>query len=145
MSTESQRAGSAERSVSPWAAGIAAGAGMLMILAGFVAVLEAIAALFNDKVYVGTPRYIFAFDLTTWGWIHLVLGALVAVAGVAVLSGQAWGRFVGIALAGLSIIAQFLFLPHYPLWSIIIIALYVAIIWALAVYRDNNPVQTPYR
>jgi hypothetical protein len=139
MSTDSQRAGSAERTASPWATGIAAGAGMLMILAGFVAVLEGIAALFNDRVYVGTPRYIFAFDLTTWGWIHLLLGVLVGVAGVAVLSGKAWGRFVGMVLAGLSLVAHFLFLPHYPLWSIIIIALDVAIIWALAVYRDTNP------
>jgi len=69
------------------------------------------------------------------------------LAGVAVLSGQAWGRFVGMALAGLSIIAHFLFLRHHPLWSIVIIALDVAIIWALAVYHDTNPTSqaaTPY-
>ena len=73
---------------------------------------------------------------------------LVGVAGVAVLSGRAWGRFVGMALAGLSLVAHFLFLPHYPLWSIIIIALDVAIIWALAVYRGTDvagehPAQEP--
>ena len=73
-----------------------------------------------------------------WGWIHLLLGVLVGLAGVAVIRGQAWGRFTGIALAAVSLIANFLFLPHYPLWSIILIALDVAIIWALAVYRGDT-------
>jgi hypothetical protein len=93
--------------------------------------------VFNDEIYVRTAQYLFPFDLTAWGWIHLLLGVLVGLAGVAVIRGQAWGRFTGIALAGLSLIANFLFLPYYPLWSILIIALDVAIIWALAVYRGD--------
>ncbi len=138
MSTQSRSVGSAEPGVSPWAAGLAMFAGAMMIVAGIFAVFEGIAALFNDKVYVNTPQYIFTFDLTAWGWIHLLLGVLVGLAGVAVIRGQAWGRFTGIALAGLSAIANFMFLPHYPLWSILIIALDVAIIWALAVYRGET-------
>ena len=80
------------------------------------------------------------------GWTELI--ALSAAYVIAVIRGQAWGRFTGIALAGLSLIANFLFLPYYPLWSILIIALDVAIIWALAVYHDTNPTSqaaTPYR
>jgi hypothetical protein len=84
---------------------------------------------------VTTPDYIFSFDLTGWGWVHLLLGILAAVAGFAVLQGQTWARVVGIVLAGLSMIANFLFLPYYPLWSLLIIALDVAVIWALATYR----------
>ena len=137
MSTQSRSVGSAEPGVSPWAVGLALFAGVMMIVAGIFAVFEGIAALFNDKVYVNTPQYIYAFDLTAWGWIHLLLGVLVGLAGVAVIRGQAWGRFTGIALAGLSLIANFMFLPHYPLWSILIIALDVAIIWVLAVYRGE--------
>lgn len=137
MSTESRWAGSAEHEVSPWATGLAVFAGVMMIVAGLFAVIEGIAALFNDKVYVSTPQYIFTFDLTAWGWIHLLLGVLIGLAGVAVIRGQTWGRFIGIALAGLSLVANFMFLPHYPVWSILVIALDVAIIWALAVYRGE--------
>jgi hypothetical protein len=138
MSTDSRRAGSAQHPVSPWASGLAVFAGAMMIVSGVFAVFEGIAAVFNDEVYVSTPQYLFAFDLTAWGWIHLLLGVLVGLAGVAVIRGQAWGRFTGIALAGLSIIANFVFLPYYPWWSISIIALNVAIIWALAVYRGDG-------
>ena len=62
---------------------------------------------------------------------------LVGLAGVAVIRGQAWGRFVGIALVAVSLIVNFMFLPHYPLWAIVTIALDAAIIWALAVYREG--------
>jgi hypothetical protein len=122
---------------SPWATGLAMFAGALMIVAGIWHALSGIAALVRDEVYVATPNYIFAFDLTGWGWVHLLLGILVAVAGVAVLRGQAWGRFVGIGVASLSLIANFLFLPHYPVWSLMIIALDIAIVWALCVYRGE--------
>ena len=137
MSTDSRSGGSTRHRVSPWASGLAVFAGAMMIVSGIFAVFEGIAAVFNDEVYVRTAQYLFAFDLTAWGWIHLLLGVLVGLAGVAVIRGQAWGRFTGIALAGLSLIANFLFLPYYPLWSILIIALDVAIIWALAVYRGD--------
>jgi hypothetical protein len=137
MSTDSRRAGSGQHRLSPWATGLAVFAGAMMIVSGIFAVFEGISAIFNDKVYVRTPGYLFAFDLTAWGWIHLLLGVLVGLAGVAVIRGQAWGRFTGMALVGLSIIANFMFLPYYPWWSILIIGLDVAIIWALAVYRDD--------
>lgn len=118
-----------------WAHGLAVFAGVLMIVAGVYHVLAGIAALVHDTVYVSTPQYVYSFDLTGWGWTHLVLGALVAVTGFAVLQGQPWGRVVGIVLAALSLIANFLFIPYYPLWSVLIVALDIAIIWGLAVYR----------
>ena len=65
--------------------------------------------------YVSTPQYVYAFHLAAWGWVYLLLGVVIAVAGVVVVRGQAWGRFVGIGLAALSMVANFLFLPHYPL------------------------------
>ena len=137
MSIDGQRSESAQHRVSPLATGLAVFAGALMIVSGIAAVFEGIAAVFNDKVFASTPQYLFAFDLTAWGWIHLFLGVLVGLAGVAVIRGQAWGRFIGIALVGLSLIANFMFLPHYPLWAMVTIALDVAIIWALAVYRED--------
>jgi hypothetical protein len=118
-----------------WATGFAMFAGVLMIVAGIWGVFAGISAILRDNVYVATPEYTYSFDLTGWGWIHLILGVLVAVAGVGVVQGAIWGRVVGIVLASLSLVANFVFLPHYPLWSILIIALDVIIIWALATYR----------
>ena len=120
---------------SPWANGLTVFAAVLMVIAGFWQALAGIAALAHDNVYVTTPEYIYSLDLTGWGWIHLLLGILVVCAGVAVFMGQMWARVVGILLAGLSLIANFLFIPHYPIWSLTIIALDVAVIWALATYR----------
>jgi hypothetical protein len=139
MSTQipSQSPGGVDDRVSPWAVGLAVFAAAMMIVNGIIQVFVAISALFNDNLYVATPQYVYAFDLTTWGWVHLLLGALLVIAGLAVIKGQTWARVVGIALACLSIIANFMFLPHYPIWSILIIALDVAVIWALAVYHGE--------
>lgn len=97
-----------------------------------------IVALVRNEIYVATPRYLFAFDLTTWGWIQLILGIVVAIAGVGVITGQLWGRLVGITLAALSMLANFAFIPYYPLWSLSIIALNVFVIWALCVYNRDT-------
>ena len=138
MSIDGQRAGSAQHRVSPVATGLAVFAGALMIVSGIGAVLQGIAAVFNDEIFASTPQYTFALDLTSWGWIHVFLGVLVGLAGVAVIRGQVWGRFIGIALVGLSLIAIFMFLPHYPMWAIVTITLDAAIIWALAVHREGR-------
>jgi hypothetical protein len=107
-------------------------AGIMLVVAGFYHALTGLAGVFRDQIYVQTPDYLYQFDLTAWGWTHLLLGALVLGTGVAVLQGAAWGRVVGLGLVVLSLLANFLFLPHYPVWSILIIALDVAILCALA-------------
>ena len=94
-----------------------------MIVAGVFNAIEGLVALFHNEVYVAGPRYVFAFDLTTWGWIHLLIGIGVAAAGFALMSGRLWGRLVGIAIAVLSMLTNFLFIPYYPVWSLLIIAL----------------------
>jgi hypothetical protein len=83
---------------------------------------------------VATRNYVFQFDATTWGWIHLILGVVVALAGFAVMAGRVWGRVVGITLAVLSAVANFLFIPYYPFWSLTVIALDIFVIWALAAH-----------
>ena len=77
---------------SAWVGGLTMFAGVMMLIVGIFQALEGIAALLNDEVYVTTPNYIYAFDLSGWGWIHLLLGVLVAVVGVAIMQGQTWGR-----------------------------------------------------
>ena len=121
----------------PWAAGLTVFAAAVMMISGVWHAFAGIGALVNDKVYVSTPRYIYSFDLTAWGWILIILGITVGAAGFAVLLAATWARVVGIVVASLSLIANFAFLPHYPVWSVVIIALDVAAIWALATYRSE--------
>ncbi|MBB4765044.1 DUF7144 family membrane protein [Actinoplanes digitatis] len=126
-----------DRPPSGWAIGFTTFAGVLMIMAGAFQALTGLVAIFENEFYVSTRNYLLQFDVTTWGWIHLLLGLLVLFAGFAVLSGQTWGRAIGITLAGLSALANFAFIPYYPIWSLVIIALDVFVIWALAAHgRD---------
>jgi hypothetical protein len=121
-----------------WVTGGTVFAGVLMIVNGVLGVLQGITGIAKNHVYVHTANYVYRFNLTSWGWIHLVIGALLALVGFGVLSGQAWARWVGVGLAGISLIAQFLFLPYYPLWSLVAIAIDVFVIWALATPRSRH-------
>ena len=121
----------------PWMAGMTTFAGVLLIIAGAFDVIEGLVALFRNEVYVAGREYVFAFDLTAWGWTHLIVGAVVAGAGFAILSGQVWGRSVGVGIAVLSMLANFLFIPYYPVWSLLIIALNFFVIWALIAYKRD--------
>ena len=123
---------------SRWVTGFAVFGGSMMIVIGIFQVVVGLTAIFEKTFYVLSGDYIFGFDVSAWGWIHLGLGILVALGGGAVLAGQVWGRVLGIVLAALSAIANFLFLPYYPLWSMLIIAADIAVIWALTRYgRDE--------
>jgi hypothetical protein len=109
-------------------------AGVLMLLQGVLSVLESVATLRRDGVYSHFGAYAYRFNLPAWGWIQLVLGALMIGAAVALFGGAVWARVAGIVLAGLHLIANFLFLPYQPQWSITLIALSAFVLWAL--YRD---------
>ncbi|MEU2390638.1 hypothetical protein [Streptomyces sp. NPDC007369] len=102
-----------------------------MIFGGAMAVFEGISAIATDSLFVTTRNYVFEFDLTGWGWIHLILGIILVFAGFAVVNGAMWARYFGVAIAGLGAIANFLWLPYYPLWALILIAVNVLVIWAL--------------
>jgi hypothetical protein len=112
-------------------------AAVLMMLAGACGVLTGIAAIVHDQVFVRTPQYTYALDLTTWGWTHLVLAVLLGAAGAGVLWGATWARALGITVAALNIVAHFAFLPYFPIWGLMLIALNVIVIWALAGYRGE--------
>ena len=122
----------------PWTEGLILFAAVMMLVAGGFHAIVGLAGIFENEFYAVTPNYLLEFDVTAWGWIHLLLGLLVAFAGYAVLSGQTWGRVIGIILASLSALANFAFIPYYPFWSLTIIALDVFVIWALAA-RGREP------
>ncbi|MFE0375277.1 hypothetical protein ACFW1M_06750 [Streptomyces inhibens] len=116
-------------------------AGVLMIFGGAMTLLEGISAIAKDNVFVTTRNYVFSFNLTGWGWIHLILGIVILVAGIALLaSGAMWARVIGVALAGLGALANFLWIPYYPFWAIVLIAINVFIIWALCAGDKHHAV-----
>ena len=127
---------SSSGTTSGWAVGFTAFAAMMMILIGFFQAAMGLVAVFNQEFYVATENYIFAFDVATWGWIHLIWGVIVLIAGFSVLSGQTWARAVGTIIAIISAIEAFAFIPYQPFWSIIVIALSVMVIWALTTRVD---------
>ncbi|CAM3031723.1 hypothetical protein [Skermania piniformis] len=112
-------------------------AAVLIIVTGTVQALEGLSAIIDDKMFVVADGYAFQLDTTTWGWLHLLFGVALVAVGAAIFSGQAWARMVGILLAALSVVANFLWLPYYPIWAILIIALDVFVIWALAENSDR--------
>ncbi len=119
------------------AAGLTVFAGVMMIMAGIFQAIQGVVALANDTFYVVGQEYIFQFDVTTWGWIHLIMGIVVAAAGFFVFNGAVWARTVGVIVAVVSALFNFAWLPWYPIWSIAIITLNVFVIWALTVHgRD---------
>ena len=136
---------STQQRVSPWASGPILLAGGIMVMAGIWQVFIGTTALVHDKIYVGTPRYLYAFDLTGWGWAQLLTGILSIAAGYAALRGLTWARVLGIVLAGLSMVIQFMFVPYYPIWSILVIALDTVVIYGLASYHRDLTAGRPQR
>ena len=119
------------------AVALTATAGILMVMSGFFHAIQGLVALVNDEFFVVGEEYIFKFDLTGWGWIHLIAGTIVALAGIALFQGAVWARTIAVILACVSILASFMWLPFYPLWSMVVIAFDVFVIWALTTHgRD---------
>lgn len=112
-------------------------AAFMMILIGSFHVIAGLAAIIDDQFYAVTQEWVLQFDVTTWGWIHLIAGIVVLIAGLSLFTGAVWARTVGVILATLSAIANFAWLPYYPFWSLAIIAIDIFVIWALTVHgRD---------
>jgi hypothetical protein len=130
----SSPAARADRETSGWAIGFILFAAIMMLMAGIFQAMAGLIGIFQNEFYVATRNYLFQFDATTWGWIHLVLGLVVAFAGWSLMSGRTWARTVAIFLAVISAIANFAFIPYYPFWSLLIITLDVFVIWAVAVH-----------
>ena len=110
--------------------GIVFAASMLTLI-GFFQVIAGLVAILDDEFYVVTRNYTFNLDTSAWGWIHLLLGLLLLLTAFGLFSGRNWAGITAIVLAIISAIANFFFIPYYPFWSILVIALDVWVIWAL--------------
>lgn len=125
----------AERS--GWAMGWATFAAIMLMLGGAWGVIVGIAGIAEDEILVKGPDYIAQFDATTWGWIHLLLGIVLILSGIGIFSGNVLARTVGVVVAAISALINFAWLPWYPVWATIVIAIDIAIIWALTAHgRD---------
>ncbi|MFF5773903.1 hypothetical protein ACFY8V_32600 [Streptomyces californicus] len=120
---------------SPWAAGGTMFAGVLLLVDGILGILKGIAGIASNDVYTRINDYVFKFDVTSWGWIHLVLGVILVLVGVGILQGATWARAAGVVLACLNLVANFMWLPYTPVWAIVTIAIDVFVIWALCTDR----------
>jgi hypothetical protein len=129
------------RSPSGAAIGWTAFAAYMLILIGTFHAISGLAGIIKNEFYAVSPDYVFKFDATAWGWIHLIGGIVVALAGFGLFRGAVWARTVGVIVAGISAIVSFAWLPWYPIWGILIIVVDITVIWALTAHgRDITEV-----
>ena len=108
-------------------------AGLMLIIIGCFNVIDGIVAIWQKSYFIVTSNDILVWNFTAWGWIFLALGALQLAAGFGVLAGMTWARVTGVGLAALAAIGHLMFVAAYPVWSVIVIALSILVIYALVV------------
>jgi hypothetical protein len=131
MASTQYDSGGQQQEVSGWAVSGIVFAACMMVMIGTFQVLAGLVALFNDEFYVVTRNYTFDLDVTAWGWIHLIVGLLVLATGVGLFARKTWAGVAGIMFAMLSALANFFFIPYYPVWALLLIGLDFWVIWAL--------------
>ncbi|MEU7580856.1 hypothetical protein AB0B50_24995 [Streptomyces sp. NPDC041068] len=127
--TPHQRSGTARAA----AGGLTIFAAVMLFISGSMDFCRGLMAVLDDKVFLTTPEYVFEFDLTSWGWIHMILGTVAVIVALGLLATAKWARILGIVIASLMIIANFLSIPYHPFWSLTLIAMGGFIIWGLCV------------
>ena len=120
-----------EPPVSGWALSGVAFAACMLTLIGTFQIVAGLTAIIDDEFYVVARNYTFDIDTSAWGWAHLLLGVLMLGAGIGLFGRQTWAGVTAIFLALLSAVVNFFFIPYYPFWSILVIALDVWVIWSL--------------
>jgi hypothetical protein len=115
-------------------------AGILILIVGTLDFIQGLIALFDDNYFVVTASGFLVVDLTGWGWIMLIWGVLLVLAGLGLLSGQGWARWFTIVVVALNFIAQLGFLGNsqYPLWSLTVMALNIIVLFALTARWDES-------
>jgi hypothetical protein len=112
-------------------------AAVFMMIGGMFDFFSGLAALIRGQFFVVLPNYAFSISVTGWGWLHLITGAVVFVTGAALLTDHLWARIAGVVIASLSAVMNFVLLPYQPVWAIVVIALDIAVIWALLTPRNR--------
>lgn len=122
---------------SGWAIGWTFFAAFMMLLVGGFQMIAGFAAIINDDKFMVTEDLVLKLSTNRWGWVHLILGLVILLAGLGLFKGATWARTVGVIMAGLSALSAFAYIPIYPVWGIMIAAVAIAVIWALTAHgRD---------
>lgn len=124
------------KEVTGWVGWIAFGSFMMLVL-GFMHLIAGIVALFKEDVYVNGPNFVWMFDYSQWGWVHIIGGLLVIWAAGSLMQGSYFGRTFAVILAGISLLVNMAFIPVYPIWSILMATVSVLVIWAVIVHGDE--------
>jgi hypothetical protein len=114
-------------------------AATMMVVTGIFQAINGIEAIVRGRFYIISSNYLYDLSTTAWGWVHLILGALLVLCGLMLYGGFAWAAVTGIALAVLTAVDNFFFLPYYPIWSLVTIAASVFVIWSLATALSAGP------
>ena len=141
MSNQTSR--TAHSTGNAWATGLMFFAAAVLVTVGFFQTLQGIAALASDELFIRGVDYVYTFDLTTWGWVHLLIGVVLVAVGASLFVGATWARWAGVAVAVLCAIANFMWLPYYPFWALVLISLNIAVIWALCVVEVADDRSVP--
>jgi hypothetical protein len=120
-----------DREVSGWALGGVTFAACVLTIVGVFQVIAGLAAIIDDEFFVVARNYTYDVDTSGWGWIHLLLGVLLVITGFGLFGRAAWAGITAIFLTSLSAVANFFFIPYYPAWAILVIALDVWVLWSL--------------
>ena len=131
MSTTQRGTQPPEQSISGWAAGGITFAATMAVLVGTFQILQGLVAVLNDDFYVITRNYTFDLDISAWGWIHMIIGVVMLGIGFGLYTRALWAVIGGIGIAMLSALANFFFIPYYPIWALLLIAIDAWIIWSL--------------
>jgi hypothetical protein len=114
-------------------------ASVMLMVVGIFNLIDGIAAIANSHLFVANAHYVIG-DLRAWGWVALILGILLLLAGVGVMAGNQIARWFGVAVIGLNLIGQLFFIPAYPFWALTIIALDALALWGLCAYGSRSNV-----
>ncbi len=126
-----------------WAVGFTMFAGIMMMLLGILHIFWGLSAVLKDAFFAQAPNQLVNIDVSAWGWIHMILGVVVFVAGYSLFGGAVWARTVGVILASISAIGNFLTIPYYPVWALVMLAIDVFVIWALTTHGRDISDQRP--
>ena len=119
------------------ALGITAAAGLILMLVGVFGMIQGIVGLLDNDLYVVTNKWLFEFDATAWGWGHILIGLVALCAGLGLFFGRVWAKVTAIIVAAFSMLANFAWLPYYPVWALLVIGFDLFVIWAVTVHGND--------
>jgi len=119
------------------ALGITAAAGLILMLVGVFGMIQGIVGLLDNDLYVVTNKWLFELTPTAWGWGHILIGLVALCAGLGLFFGRVWAQVTAIIVAAFSILANFAWLPYYPIWALLVIGFDLFVIWAVTVHGND--------